>query len=231
MKGRIICVSAVVALALHAQQFAPGYVDPKPVLAAAERAIGADRLNCVTVSGSGYTGMVGQQHESAWNVDWPRGEVTNYRRTMNWQAGVMREEFDRKPGVNPASWKYGLGWKGGGPIQANSRQTFVVNGKFAWHMDGERAAPVAAAPEDAERWQLDLWLNPPGFLKAAKLPGANPRVGPTLRPAQPQGHLAPGGQWKCPSGIGTETVTSPPAPTTVFVTVVPKTVMSNVPAK
>ena len=64
-----------------------------------------------------------------------------------------------------------------------------------------------------------------------RVPGANPRVGPTLRPAQPQGHLAPGGQWKCPSGIGTETVTSPPAPTTVFVTVVPKTVMSNVPAK
>ncbi len=176
MTVRIICASAVVALAVPAQQLAPGYVDPKPVLAAAERAIGADRLNCVTVSGSGYTGMVGQQRESAWNVDWPRGEVTNYRRTMNWQAGVMREEFDRKPGLNPASWKYGLGWKGGGPIQANSRQTFVVNGKFAWHMDGERAAPVAAAPEDAERWQLDLWLNPPGFLKAAKLPGANPRA-------------------------------------------------------
>ncbi len=176
MSGRILCVSALVALAVHAQQLAPGYVDPKPVLAAAERAIGADRLNCVTVSGSGYTGMVGQQRESAWNVDWPRGEVTNYRRTMNWQAGVMREEFDRKPGLNPASWKYGLGWKGGGPIQANSRQTFVVNGKFAWHMDGEGAAPVAAAPEDAERWQLDLWLNPPGFLKAAQLPGANPRA-------------------------------------------------------
>ena len=26
----------------------------------------------------------------------------------------------------------------------------------------------------AELWQLEMWLNPPGFLKAARLPGANP---------------------------------------------------------
>ena len=32
------------------------------------------------------------------------------------------------------------------------------------------------SPEDAERYQLDLWLNPPGFLKAARLPGANPKA-------------------------------------------------------
>ena len=35
---------------------------------------------------------------------------------------------------------------------------------------------MAASPEDAERYQLDLWLNPPGFLKAARLPGANPKA-------------------------------------------------------
>ena len=38
------------------------------------------------------------------------------------------------------------------------------------------AQPVAVPPEDAERYQLDLWLNPPGFLKAARLPGANPKA-------------------------------------------------------
>ena len=26
------------------------------------------------------------------------------------------------------------------------------------------------------RWQLDLWMNPHGFLKAARQPGANPRA-------------------------------------------------------
>ena len=154
----------------------PGYLDPKPILAAAEATIGLSRIKCVTISGVGYSGMVGQQREAAWNVDWPKGELTNYRRMMNWETGVMREEFDRKPGINPASWKYGLGWKGGSPVQRNSRQIFVVNGKFGWHLDGEQATPVAAPPDDAERWQLDMWLNPHGFLKAAKLPGANPKA-------------------------------------------------------
>ena len=59
-------------------------------------------------------------------------------------------------------------------MQQNPRQTFMVNGKFGWHVDGAGSAPVAAAPEEAERWQLEMWLNPHGFLKAARLPGANP---------------------------------------------------------
>jgi glyoxylase-like metal-dependent hydrolase (beta-lactamase superfamily II) len=162
--------------AAEAQRFPPGYVDPEPVLKAAEKAIGAEKLRCVTISGTGYSGAVGQQHESGWNIDWPRGELANYTRTMNWEAKTMREEFERKPGLNPASWKYGAGWKGGTPLQRNSRQIFVVNGKYAWHQDGPGSPPVAAPPDDAERWQLDLWMNPHGFLKAARLPGANPKA-------------------------------------------------------
>ena len=41
-------------------------------------------------------------------------------------------------------------------------------------MDGPGSAPVPAPPDDAERWQLDMWINPHGFIKAARLPGANP---------------------------------------------------------
>lgn len=157
-------------------QLTPGYVDPKPILAAAEKAIGADKLRCVTISGTAYAGIVGQQRESAWNVDWPRGEtLENFTRTMNWEAGTMLERFERAPGENPASWKYGQGWRGGKPIQRQRNQTFAVNGRIGWHIDGGGPA-VAAPPEDAERWQVDLWLNPHGFLKAAKLPGANPKA-------------------------------------------------------
>jgi hypothetical protein len=93
-----------------AQQLPSGFVDPRPVLQAAARAIGTDNLRRVTVSGPGYAGMVGQQRLNDKNVDWPRGEpLANYTRTMNWEAKTMKEEFDRKPGLNPASWKYGLG--------------------------------------------------------------------------------------------------------------------------
>jgi glyoxylase-like metal-dependent hydrolase (beta-lactamase superfamily II) len=161
--------------AVGAQPLAPGFVDPRPVLEAAAKAIGTDSLKCVTISGTGYAGAVGQQFWSDRNVDWPRIDaLANYTRTMNWDARTMKEEFDRKPGLNPASWKYGAGWLGGTPIQKQSRQTFMVNGTSAWHIDGPGSAPVPAPPGDAEQWQLDMWLNPHGFLKAAKMPGANP---------------------------------------------------------
>ena len=157
-----------------AQTFPPGYVDPEPVLDAAEKAIGVNKLRCVTLSGTGYAGMVGQQRLAEKNVDWPRGELTHYRRVMNWEARTMKEELDRKPGLNPASWKWGLGWIGGTPLQQNPHQVFAVNGSDAWHMDGAGSPPVAASPEIAELWQLEMWLNPHGFLKAARMPGANP---------------------------------------------------------
>ncbi len=155
-------------------QFAPGYVDPAPILAAAAAEIGEANLKCITFSGTGYGGAVGQTFENAVNVDWPRiDSLANYTRTINWDARTSKETFDRKPGLNPASWKYGVGWQGGTPTQKSPRQTHVVNGTFAWHIDGD-AAPVAVPPDLAELYQLDLWLNPPGFIKAARLPGANP---------------------------------------------------------
>ena len=77
MTINIGCRVALVALltgTAAGQQLAPGYVDPQPVLQAAIKAIGADTLNCVTISGTGYSGMVGQQRLNGYEVDWPRGE-------------------------------------------------------------------------------------------------------------------------------------------------------------
>jgi glyoxylase-like metal-dependent hydrolase (beta-lactamase superfamily II) len=156
------------------RRFPPGYVDPGPLLAAAAAEIGEANLKCITFSGTGYAGAVGQTVENAVNVDWPRiDSLANYTRTIDWDRRTSTETFDRKPGLNPASWKYGLGWQGGTPTQRETRQTHVVSGKFAWHIDGH-GEPVAVPPELAEVYQLDLWLNPPGFIKAARLPGANP---------------------------------------------------------
>jgi glyoxylase-like metal-dependent hydrolase (beta-lactamase superfamily II) len=173
----VILVLQAALAAIASGQLAPGYVDPEPILRAAEQAIGVANLKCVTFSGTGYAGAVGQQKESGKNIDWPRFDaLANYTRTINWDAKAMTEEFDRKPGVNPASWKHGAGWRDGTPLQQNAHQKFVVNGNYAWHVDGPNGQPVAAPPEDAERWQLDMWLNPAGFLKAARMPGANPRA-------------------------------------------------------
>ena len=94
---RALLLAATAATA-SAQSLAPGYVDPQPVLRAASEAIGADRVKCVTMTGTGYAGMVGQQRLNGYDIDWPRGEpLANYTRTMNWDTRTMREEFDRKP--------------------------------------------------------------------------------------------------------------------------------------
>src|SRR3989449_3101640 len=159
------------------QQFPPGYMDPRPILEAARKVIGNDALRCVTISGSGYNGAVGQQKEAAKQVDWPRPDsLANYTRTMNWDNWTMKEEFDRKPGLAPAMWKYGIGWIDGTPIQKNPHQIFMLNGKYGWHMEGANGAPTAVPPDIAEVWPVELVLNPHGFLKAAQLPGANPKA-------------------------------------------------------
>ncbi|HKY21849.1 MAG TPA: MBL fold metallo-hydrolase [Vicinamibacterales bacterium] len=172
----LLALLVALGAATPAQQFSPGYVDPMPILAAASKEIGEASLRCITFSGTGYSGAVGQTFEHAVNIDWPRIDaMNNYTRTINWETGTSKETFDRQPGLNPASWKYGLGWVDGTPTQKSLRQTHIVNGRYAWSIDGD-GPPVAAAPEDAERYQLDIWLNAPGFLKAARLPGANPKA-------------------------------------------------------
>ena len=177
LQTRLILLSFGLSTLVSAQEFKPGYIDPQPILTAASAAIGEDRLSCISISGVAYTGMVGQQYVNAYEVDWPRGEtLRNYTRLIDWDNVHMIETFDRDPGHNPASWKYGLGWYSGTPIQKNERQIFSLNGDYAWHQDGQDATPIAARAIDAERWQLDMWLTPHGFLKAARLPGANPQA-------------------------------------------------------
>lgn len=165
---------AFAALAAHAQNLPKGYIDPAPVLRAAAEAIGADRLRCVTISGTAYAGRLGQNFTQ--DTDWPRETLTNYTRTIHYDDDASSEQFTRRPGQNPRSWKYGSGWLGGTPLQQQERQTFAVNGRHGWAVDGNGAPPIAATPDDAGMWQLDIWMNPHGFLKAARKPGANPRA-------------------------------------------------------
>src|SRR5262245_17010420 len=141
-----------------AQPFPPGFIDPAPILARAAEEIGEAQLKCITYSGTGYAGAVGQTFENAVNIDWPRIDaLANYTRSINWELGTSKETFDRKPGLSPASWKYGLGWQDGTPTQQAVRQTHIVNGRTAWHIDGA-GQPVAVPQELAELYQLDLWL-------------------------------------------------------------------------
>jgi hypothetical protein len=49
---------------------------------------------------------------------------------MNWDNWTIKKEFDRKPGLAPAMWKYGIGWIDGTPLQKNTHEIFMLNGKY-----------------------------------------------------------------------------------------------------
>ncbi|MDE0101249.1 MAG: MBL fold metallo-hydrolase [Bryobacterales bacterium] len=132
--------------------------------------MGVDRLRCVSFSGTAYAGMVGQNVTQ--DTDWPLGEpLQRYTRVIDFESRSSVETFERPPLQNPASWKYGPGWLGGTPLQRHRQQTFAVQGEQAWHVDGPDD-PVPA-PNSAELWQLDIWMTPHGFVRAARMPGAN----------------------------------------------------------
>lgn len=163
-----VALALVLAAPLAAQQ--PGHVDPAPVLERVAKAMGVDKISCISFSGTGYAGMVGQNVTQ--DTDWPLGApLENYTRTIDFASATSVETFERPPGLNPRSWKYGSGWRSGTTFQRHRRQTFAVSGKHAWHTDGE--GEPFPAPSQAELWQLDMWMNPHGFVHAARRPGAN----------------------------------------------------------
>jgi glyoxylase-like metal-dependent hydrolase (beta-lactamase superfamily II) len=130
--------------------------DVKAVLQTVTRNIGAENLKCLTYSGRGYVGIVGQNYTP--RDDWPRVELASYTKTVNFDAKSAREEQIRRQGSFPA--------RGGGgmPIQGDVRQINVVSGNYAWALQGTNVIPQPAA---AAQRQLDLWLTPHGFVTAA----------------------------------------------------------------
>ena len=155
MTRRLTTCAALLFLALttsglHAQQ------EARAILQAASAAMGASTLNSIQYSGSGWNAAVGQSFSP--NDDWPRFDVTAYTRVLDYGSGSSREELTRRQGSYPA--------RGGGgtPLQGEQQQRFFVSGEYAWNLQGGNPAP---APGAAEVRQLDIWLSPHGFLKAA----------------------------------------------------------------
>ena len=131
--------------------------DPKTVLQATVKAMGTEELKCITYSGTGgYVGIVGQGYAPA--DDWPKLELATFARSINFDGRTMKEEQVRRQGSYPR--------RGGGgiPIQGEQRQVNFVSGNYAWSLAGTTVNPQPAA---AAVRQLEIWLDPHGFLKGA----------------------------------------------------------------
>ena len=146
-----------------AQEFPPGYVDPAPILAAASQEIGEANLRCITFGGTGYGGAVGQTFENAVNIDWPRIDaLTNYTRTIDWETGHQQGDLRPQARTEPAVVEIWTGLAGRHAHAAATRQTHIVNGGTAWHIDGD-GAPIAVPPDHRGSLSAGPVAEPAGF--------------------------------------------------------------------
>ena len=135
--------------------------DARTVLEAASESMGVNNLRSIRYSGTGWVAAVGQSYSATLHdvgEGWPRFDLTRYTRTIDYEAPSMREERTRRQGNNPS--------RGGGgtPLQGEQTRIIVVSGEYAWNVQGSNTIP---APDAAELRQLEIWLTPHGFIKAA----------------------------------------------------------------
>ena len=125
-------------------------------LTAAAEAMGANGLNSIEYTGSGFVFGFGQAYEPG--GAWPRFIQRTYDASINYQTPGMRLVQVRSQGEHPP--------RGGAaqPVAADQRTVAVVSGKSAWQENGAQPAPNSAAVEDR---LLQLWATPQGVIKAA----------------------------------------------------------------
>jgi glyoxylase-like metal-dependent hydrolase (beta-lactamase superfamily II) len=121
--------------------------DAKTVLQNAEKAMGDPQS--IQYSGAGMNAFFGQALTAG--QEWPRRDLTSYTRSINYQQKSSREEYVFAQ-----------------PVFGGQRQNQVVNGEKAWTVGPNGAGPQLAA---ADERQLQIWLTPHGFLKAAMASG------------------------------------------------------------
>jgi glyoxylase-like metal-dependent hydrolase (beta-lactamase superfamily II) len=117
--------------------------DARSVLAAASTAMGADKLNTIEFSATGSDFVLGQAY--APDAPWPKFINKTFTRVVDFRVPASRVDRVRMQGENPP--------RGGGqqPLRGEQTQsqTLIVDASTPWVQ------------------QLDIWLSPHGFLKAA----------------------------------------------------------------
>jgi len=134
--------------------------DGRATLDGAAKALGADGLSSLQLSGTGSSFAAGQS--AVPGAPWPRFTLTSFTRQINYDTASLRDDLTRTRAEMPS--------RGGGtPVMGELRQVLVVSGEQAWNVTGETStsAPIALV----ER-QLQLWTTPHGFVRAARASGA-----------------------------------------------------------
>jgi glyoxylase-like metal-dependent hydrolase (beta-lactamase superfamily II) len=164
---RILVILTLLAAGAAAQEPATA------VLRAASAAMGAGAVASIQYSGTGWNAAVGQGYTS--NSDWPRADVTAYSRFIDYESRSASEEWTRHQGNHPRQG--GGGWpvdEYPTAIDGEWKQRFYVSGDYAWNLDGNSTRPTpgprlssSAGGLRPEFRQVEIWMTPHGFIKAA----------------------------------------------------------------
>src|SRR5689334_11799734 len=123
-------LSVVAALVMAAAGPASAQ-DARAVLQASLKAMGGDNLKTITYSGAGWFSRIGQTY--GLTEDWPKYEVVNYTRAVDYDAKWSREDYDRRQGNYPTL--------GGAPM-APQHMTSILSGAYAWDLQGDMPTPL-----------------------------------------------------------------------------------------
>lgn len=119
------------------------------------KAMGATNLKSIVITGSGVDYAVGQSVVPG--APWPRFNVTDFTRAVDYQASALRDEYVRARAEDPP--------RGGGlPSRGEARVRALMSGDYAWNVVND--APVPVPITLAER-RFQLWSTPHGVVKAA----------------------------------------------------------------
>jgi len=147
-------------LGLVASASAQTVKDVRSVLEASLQAMGGVNLKTIRYSGSGWSSRIGQTYGLA--EDWPRYEVSNYTRAIDYDAKWSREDYTRRQGKYPLL---------GRPPMPDQNITSILSGNYAWDLQGDKPVPFTSLYLDGVSYsdlrQLELVITPHGFLKAA----------------------------------------------------------------
>jgi len=156
-------LSLVLFFSLTGLCFSAAAQDAKSVLQSATKAMGD--VKSIQYSGSGQVGILGQAFTPG--GAWPINEIKSYTRTIDFGSKSAKEEMTL---VEPTPIRKG----GGGPFAGEQKQVNLVSRQYAWNQPGNAAQPALAA---AEERQLQIWITPQGFVKAAMENNATAKKG------------------------------------------------------
>jgi glyoxylase-like metal-dependent hydrolase (beta-lactamase superfamily II) len=139
---------------------AQAVTDVRSVLEASLKAMGGANLRTLRYSGSGWSSRVGQTYGLV--EDWPRYEVADYTRSIDYEAKWSREDYTRRQGRYPLLGRLPM---------PEEHVTSILSGNYAWDLQGDKPLALTSLYLDgisyADLRQLELAVTPHGFLKAA----------------------------------------------------------------